>query len=141
MIRRLLVFCLFAFLGVVPRSAHAATTPSPKHESPFACVESALSPAERKQHFEEYGPKLRARLERIHELPNGYEFAFAPDAETYRMLSTWMFQERLCCPFFDLDLRIDREGGPIWLGLTGRQGVKEFIAAEFDPWFQTGKAR
>jgi hypothetical protein len=121
----------------VPASALAAQAPK---ESPFACVMSALSSAERKQHFEEYGPKLRARLTKIQELPDGYEFGFAPDPETYRMLSTWMFQERLCCPFFDLDLRIDREGGPLWLRLTGREGVKEFITAEFDPWFQ-GRGR
>jgi hypothetical protein len=125
--------CLVCLALLTVTSAFAA---SPKHESPFACVESALSPAERKQHFEEYGPKLRARLQRIHELPDGYEFAFANTPETYRMLSAWMFQERLCCPFFDLELRIDREGGPLWLRLTGREGVKQFITAEFEPWFR-----
>jgi len=46
-----------------------------------------------------------------------------------------MLQERRCCPFFDLSLRLDREGGPMWLELTGREGVKEFIKAEFVPWF------
>ncbi len=134
MIRRLLFSCLFGLFGGVPGTpAHAAPA---KHESPFACVESALSPAERKQHFQEYGPRLRARLQRIHELPDGYEFAFSRDPGTYQMLSTWMYQERLCCPFFDLDLRIDREGGPVWLRLTGREGVKDFITAEFDPWMR-----
>ena len=110
-------------------------------ESPFACMMDALSPAERKQHFEEYGPKLRARLQKIQEVPDGYEFEFASDPETYRMLSRWMFQERLCCPFFDLSLRIDREGGPLWLRLAGRKGVKEFIVAEFDPWFRHQESR
>jgi hypothetical protein len=106
--------------------------------SPFACIATALSPAERKQHFEEYGPRLRASLKTIRELPNGYEFAFHTDRDTYQVLSTWMFQERLCCPFFDLELRIDREGGSTWLSLTGRDGVKEFIQAEFEPWFRRG---
>jgi hypothetical protein len=106
--------------------------------SPFACIASALSPAERKQHFEEYGPRLRASLKEIRELPNGYEFAFHTDRDTYQVLSTWMFQERLCCPFFDLELRIDREGGSTWLSLTGRDGVKDFIQAEFEPWFKKG---
>jgi hypothetical protein len=140
MIRWNLCRCCLSLLAVfaaTPALASAASTAaSPKHESPFACVESALSPAERKQHFEEYGPRLRARLQRIQELPNGYEFAFENTPETYRTLSAWMFQERLCCPFFDLELRIDREGGPLWLKLTGREGVKQFITAEFDPWFR-----
>ena len=119
-----------------------ATSPAPAEkqgrESPFACTMSALSPAERKQHFEEYGPRLRASLKGIHELSNGYEFAFPTDQATYQVLSAWMFQERLCCPFFDLELRIDREGGSTWLRLTGRDGVKDFIQAEFEPWFQKG---
>ena len=106
--------------------------------SPFACIASALSPAERKQHFEEYGARLRASLKAIRELPNGYEFAFSTDRDTYKVLSTWMFQERLCCPFFDLELRIDREGGSTRLKLTGRDGVKEFIQAEFEPWLRKG---
>lgn len=139
MMRWNLCRCCLSLLALFTATpALASSSPSPKHESPFACVESALSPAERKQHFEEYGPRLRARLQRIQELPNGYEFGFANTAETYRMLSTWMYQERLCCPFFDLELRIDREGGPLWLRLTGREGVKEFIKAEFDPWFRRG---
>ena len=117
-------------------AAEKLATDSKTHESPFACVMSALSPAERKQHFEEYGPRLRKSLKEIRELPDGYEFAFATDKETYQVLSTWMFQERLCCPFFDLELRIDREGGATWLRLTGRDGVKDFIQAEFDPWFR-----
>lgn len=119
-------------------AADAISSDTKTHESPFACVMSALSPAERKQHFEEYGPRLRKSLREIRELPNGYEFAFATDKDTYQVLSTWMFQERLCCPFFDLELRIDREGGSTWLRLTGRDGVKDFMREEFDPWFRKG---
>jgi len=37
----------------------------------------------------------------------------------------------LCCPFFDIDLRVEKEGGPLWLRLTGREGVKQFIKADF----------
>jgi hypothetical protein len=32
---------------------------------------------------------------------------------------------------------VDREGGPLWLRLTGREGVKQFIKADFPPdWFK-----
>lgn len=122
--------------GLAADAPTLSTGESKPHESPFACIMSALSPAERKQHFEEYGPRLRKSLKEIRELPSGYEFAFATDKDTYQVLSAWMFQERLCCPFFDLELRIDREGGSTWLRLTGREGVKEFIQAEFEPWFR-----
>ena len=127
----------------VPARAQAAGSADPLgdakgRESPFACSATALSPTERKQHFDDYGPRLRARLQRIREIPDGYEFAFRTDRDTYHVLAAWMYQERLCCPFFDLDLRIDREGGSTWLRLTGREGVKDFIRAEFEPWFRAG---
>lgn len=38
--------------------------------------------------------------------------------------------ERLCCPFFGFALDVAPEGGALWLSLTGRDGVKPFIAAE-----------
>jgi hypothetical protein len=33
-------------------------------------------------------------------------------------------------------LRFEREGGSSWLRLTGREGVKQFIKADFSSWFQ-----
>ena len=142
-VRMMLSFCLcFGTLSCMCLPARAETrgvtshTAAPSKESPFACAMNAFTPTERKQHFEVLGPKLRERLTGIREISAGYEFSFAPDPSTYEMLSAWMFQERLCCPFFDLNLRLDREGGPLTLTLTGREGVKEFIAEEFHPWFE-----
>src|SRR6185436_16363361 len=39
-------------------------------------------------------------------------------------------RERLCCPFFTFEIVAEREGGPLWLNLRGRKGVKAFINAE-----------
>lgn len=117
------------------------TVASPGRESPFACSPSALSPVERKQHFEDYGPSLRARLQGVRETSDGYEFTFQSDPATYRLLAAWMLQERRCCPFFDLALRLEREGGPLALRLTGREGVKAFIVSEFEPWFSRAAHR
>jgi hypothetical protein len=57
----------------------------------------------------------------------GYEFEFPADKTTYHLLTEWIIDERLCCPFLEIDLRLSREGGPLWLSLTGRPGTKEFI--------------
>ena len=67
------------------------------------------------------------------ELPDGYEFEFPADNKTYQLLTEWAIKERLCCPFLEIGLRFDREGGPLWLRLTGRPGTKEFIKAELEP--------
>jgi len=114
------------------RADETTTTQSAKHESPFACNAFVLSAAVRKRHFEELGPALLKLKKSIRELPDGYELELPADNTTYQLLTEWAFQERLCCPFFDIDLRFDREGGPLWLRLTGRPGTKEFIKEEFD---------
>jgi len=108
-------------------SSHSA-----KPQSPFGCNAFALSPEVRKRHFEELGPALLKLKKSTRELPDGYELEFPADNKTCQLLTEWAFQERLCCPFFDIDLRFDREDGPLWLRLTGRPGTKEFIKEEWD---------
>jgi hypothetical protein len=88
----------------------------------------------RKRHFEELGPKLRSLRKSVRELKNGYEFEFPGDSATYQLLTEWAIQERLCCPFFDIRLRLEPEGGPLWLRLSGREGTKEFIKVDGASW-------
>ncbi|HYL99667.1 MAG TPA: hypothetical protein VEZ90_11990 [Blastocatellia bacterium] len=111
------------------------TATSSTHESRFACDAMALTPELRRRHFEELSPALRSVNKSIRELTNGYEFEFPADQKTFQMLTEWVIQERECCPFFDIDVRLDREKGPMWLRLTGREGTKDFVKAEFEKWF------
>ena len=104
-----------------------------EHVSPLACNALALSPEVRKRHFEEVGPALLKLRKSTRELSDGYEFEFPTDRETYQLLTEWVIEERLCCPFLDIDLRFSREDGPLWLRLTGRSGTKEFIKEDFGP--------
>jgi hypothetical protein len=114
----------------------ASTTVAAKHQSPFACDRMALTPSERKRHFEELGPALLVLKSGVHELPDGYEFRFPSDRKTFAMVAEWVDQERLCCPFFDLSMRFEPEGGPIWLRVTGRPGTKEFMRVEGAAWIK-----
>jgi hypothetical protein len=104
-------------------------------ESPFACNRAALTVQARKRHFDELSPALRTRKKSIHELHDGFEFEFPPDTATFQLVSEWVVGERLCCPFFDIDMHVEREGGSLWLRLTGREGAKQFIRSDFDRWF------
>ena len=126
---------LTAIAIVAPVAIWATSEPSSvqtEQVSRFACNAFALSPEARKRHFDELGPALLKLKKSTRELPDGYEFELPPDKGTYQLLTEWAFQERLCCPFFDIDVRFDRENGPLWLRLTGRPGTKEFIKEEFD---------
>ena len=126
---------IFQFISaiavVAPAISASAESPAQtEHVSPLACNAFALSPEARKRHFEEVGPALLKLKKSTRELPDGFEFELPADNTTYQVLTEWAFQERLCCPFFDIDLRLDRENGPLWLRLTGRPGTKEFIKLE-----------
>ncbi len=123
--------CLAASNASAEQNQPVSSLSQTEHVSPFACNAFALSPEVRKRHFEELGPALLKLKKSMHELADGYELEFPTDNTTYQLLTEWAFQERLCCPFFDIDLRFDRENGPLWLRLTGRPGTKEFIKTEF----------
>ncbi len=125
---------LTAIAIVAPVAIWATSEPSSvqtEQVSRFACNAFALSPEARKRHFDELGPALLKLKKSTRELPDGYEFELPPDKGTYQLLTEWAYQEQLCCPFFDIDVRFERENGPLWLRLTGRPGTKEFIKMEF----------
>lgn len=103
-------------------------------QHPFACDRSALDSEARKRHFNELGPALRSMKKAERELPDGYEFQFPSDAKTITTVAEWAAGERLCCPFLKIELRIEPEQGPFWLRLTGREGTKQFIEADFASW-------
>ena len=131
-----------AFLPSHPASGQGSgaqasdADPTAKHESPFACDRLALTPELRKRHFDVVGPKLRSLRTGVRELPDGYEFAFPSDQATFDLLAEWVIQERLCCPFFDIGIRLESEGGPLWLRLTGRPGTKDFIKVDGAKWIK-----
>jgi len=118
--------------GIVPPASRQAE----KKQSPFACDRLALSPAERTRHFDELGPALVKLKTGVRELPDGYEFKFPSDKKTFAMLSEFIEQERRCCPFFDITLHIESEGGPLTMRVTGRPGTKEFIQADGGEWIK-----
>src|SRR5687767_10097983 len=99
-------------------------------ESPFACVMTDLTPEERTRTFKLLA-ELKADRVEVKELSNGYAFRYRMSPAMYLTAAEFITFEHRCCPFFDLDLIVEREGGDMWLQLTGREGVKPFIREEF----------
>lgn len=90
---------------------------------------SAFDPVERKRHIDAISEVFGA-VEEIRELPHGYAFRLPNDADWVVKAADFITKERLCCPFFGFTLELEPERGALWLSLTGRDGVKPFIAAE-----------
>jgi len=108
------------------------------HAAPFACNMNALSAEQRTQHSR-LAALLRVALIAARELTDGYEFEFPFDAQTYEALTQITPLEHACCPFFSIVIRLEPGESLSWQ-LTGREGVKQFIRAEFSAWFQNGAA-
>ena len=96
----------------------------------FYCNIKALTPAERARH-DELTEKLITVRKEVVEMEKGYEFQYSPTDVSLAELAEWVVAEAKCCPFFDFHIDLEREGALLCLRLTGEEGVKSFIRAEF----------
>lgn len=101
----------------------------PTNATPFVCDMQAIPAHERPQHLAT-ARQLFQSVESIREMPDGYAFKLPAEAEVLMRAAEFIRRERLCCPFFGFALDVEPEGGSMWLRLSGREGVKEFIRAE-----------
>jgi hypothetical protein len=97
---------------------------------PIACDLTAIPASEREQHSATSRQIFQAAQE-VQELPSGYSFRFNNEPGMFMELANFVENERLCCPFFRFALEVEPGGGPLWLHLTGGEGVKEFEKAMF----------
>jgi hypothetical protein len=97
----------------------------PTGDLPIACDLTALDAGVRSAHIELARQLLNESAQEVRELPDGRAFRYA--AEQYAQVTQFIANERLCCPFFTFVLEVTPGNGPIWLRITGRVGVKEFL--------------
>jgi len=110
---------------VVRPERQAGTMPSK-----FYCNTKALTAEGRARH-RQLGDKLLAARKEIVETAKGYEFQFSPADVSLAEMAEWVAAESKCCPFFDFHIDLEREGRLLCLRLTGEEGIKAFIRAEF----------
>lgn len=98
--------------------------------SKFYCNTKALNPIER-AHHKLLTDKLVAQRTQTIETDNGYEFQYSPSTVPLAELAEWVAAESKCCPFFGFHIDLENEGKLLCLRLTGEEGVKVFLRAEF----------
>lgn len=104
---------------------HMATT-----QSKLFCNTKTLT-AKQWAHHKQLSEKLMAARKATVETDRGYEFQFGPQDATLADLADWVVAESKCCPFFDFHIDLENEGKLICLRVTGEEGVKQFMRAEF----------
>jgi hypothetical protein len=113
----------------VPKKTNAGSQPMTT-QSKFYCNRNALNPTERARH-KQLTDKLLATRTNIVEWEKGYEFQFSPSTISLAELADWVAAEGRCCQFFDFHIDLERRGSLLCLRLTGDEGIKPFIRAEF----------
>jgi hypothetical protein len=96
----------------------------------FCCDMQAMNTVERER-YQVLRERLERAIEETKELETGYAFRWRSEAVSLVDLAEWVDKERKCCPFFDFEIALARERGPVWLKITGREGVKTFLRMEF----------
>jgi hypothetical protein len=96
----------------------------------MACNPKALT-AEERARWKHLIERLGPLCQEVRELPDGYGFRFPAEKAVVEDVVEFIGYERVCCAFFDVEIKLARNGGPFWLHLTGDLGVKEFLRAEF----------
>ncbi len=110
-----------SFLPLILMTAAAATAPGT-----IRCNLDALNKEERSLQGRMTRTVAQALREQV-ELERGFRWRFAPAEASPAMLVEWIGHERRCCPFLRFQLEFEPEGGPIWLTLTGPEGVTEIL--------------
>jgi len=117
-------------LALLMTASASARAQAPAEENKFYCNISALNPVER-AHHQELTAKIIAVRNEIVETPRGYEFQFSPSSISIAELADWVVAEGKCCPFFNFHIDLEKKGNLLCLGLTGEEGIKPVIRAEF----------
>ena len=120
-------------MGTTKQGAAILVTPerqAPAVQGKFYCNSKALTPEER-EHHKRLTDKLLAARKATVETEKGYEFQYSPADVSVAEVADWVTNESKCCPFFDFHIDLEQEGKLVCLRLTGEEGIKAFIRAEF----------
>jgi hypothetical protein len=77
------------------------------------------------------GRAVYAAVQEVAELADGYRFRLPADSAMLVQTAQYMSNERLCCAFLRFTLEVTPGAGPMWLSVTGGEGVKAYISSVF----------
>jgi hypothetical protein len=102
--------------------------PQPTPEVSLACEMTAIPAEQRAAHEALTGQLFSEAVLEVQELGDGYRFRLA--ASDYHLVTAFITNERLCCPFFRFTLDVAPRAGPLWLTIGGSEEVKAFLKME-----------
>jgi DNA-binding transcriptional MerR regulator len=95
----------------------------------LACNPNAI-PADRREQWAAAGKQVYAAVQEVRDLPDGYGFRLPADPAMLFTVAEYINNERLCCAFVHFTIEFEAQG-PLWLYLTGGEGVKAYMRSLF----------
>jgi len=99
-----------------------------KGEPTIAC-DFTMMETEQRERYRALRHQLSKDLHEVRELEDGYAFRHSSEADVLMAMAEYVTLERLCCPFFDFAVEVGRDGGEVWLKMTGGQEAKRILQA------------
>lgn len=105
------------------------TPPAP----PIACDLTVLT-SEQRDRVTSLAVELFGRAASIEVLDDGYDVVWSDTTtDTIVELAEFVAYDAMCCTFLEHSITVDAGPGATHLRLTGREGAREAIAADFAP--------
>jgi hypothetical protein len=93
---------------------------------PIVCT---LTPGAMKARRADLLPGLLGRaVERV-DCETGFRVRFPAGEGILKAIAEVVDAERQCCRFLTFAITVEPDGGPVWLGVTGPPGTREFLDA------------
>lgn len=83
--------------------------------------------SEQRKDLGQRGERVISAIASVRELNNGYAFHVDPAKVTLIEMAQWLDLWRRCCPFYEFRIDYRAADGDLWLSVTGRPGVKEYL--------------
>ena len=96
---------------------------------PILACDFTVMDTEQRERYRALRHRLSEDLHEARELEDGYAFRHSSEAEVLIAMAEYITLERLCCPFFDFAIEVGRDGGEVWLKMTGGQEAKRILQA------------
>ncbi len=131
-IAMLAAVCLLCLQPVSAQEKRRTSTEKKSmNDQPIACNLFGLTAAQRKRQHELHQQLFSHKLE-MRELSDGYSISLPSTTENIMSVAEFISLERICCSFFRFELEAGKPDNPLWLRITGGEGVKEFMKSQFD---------
>jgi len=96
-------------------------------EKSLVCNLNVFTPQDRTRH-DAVAHSVFTQVEATTELATGY--AFRLPVHQLQAAAEFIALERLCCSFLEFGMQVSSDG-VLWLSMTGPEGVKQLLSAEF----------